>query len=46
MHNHSMDHVTFGKLVIRTEHEDVLVDDVIEGTHDYLPRKLCKVFEW
>ena len=45
MHNHLVDDVTFHKLVISTKHGGALVDDVIKGTLDYLPRLLCKDFE-
>ena len=45
MHNHSVDNVTFHKLVISTKHGGALVDDVIKGTPDYLPRLLSKDFE-
>ena len=46
IHNHSMDNANFRKPVVRTKHDGALVDDVIIETLDYLPKQLCKDFEW
>ena len=45
MHNHLVDDATFGKPVIHTKQKGALVDDVIKGRTNYLPRQLCKDFE-
>ena len=42
MHNDSVDDSNFR---IHTKHGDALVDDLIKGTPDYLPKQICKDFE-
>ena len=44
IHNHSVDDVSFGQLVVHTKRGGRTMDDVIRGSLDYLPRKLCKDF--
>ena len=44
IHNHSVDDVSFGQPVVHTKRGGRTMDDVIRGSPDYLPRKLCKDF--
>ena len=42
VHNHSVDDASFGQPVVHTKRCGRTMDDVIRGSPDYLPRKLCK----
>ena len=40
-----MDDSNFSKPIIRTKHRGALVDDLIKGTPNYLPKQICKDVE-
>ena len=44
IHNQSIEDVSFGQPAVHTKRGGRMVDDVIRGSPDYLPRQLCKDF--